>query len=131
MGPWRDELIRINDQPVSLHDIEHRILRPIWKDVRIHYALNCASLGCPDLLPQAYRGDLIAAQLNQAATRFINQSKAITFTDKRLKLSSIFHWYIDDFGNQQDLFYQLALYAQPELRAQLQNFDGYISYHYD
>lgn len=131
MGPWRDELIRINDQPISLHDIEHRILRPIWNDSRIHYTLNCASLGCPDLLPQAYSGDKIGEQLNQAAARFINQKKAVAFTDERLKLSSIFDWYSEDFGNRQDLFNELALYAQPKLRAQLQNFQGRISYHYD
>ena len=50
-GPWRAELTTVEGEPLSLDDIEHRILRPIWRDPRIHYALNCASLGCPNLQP--------------------------------------------------------------------------------
>lgn len=46
-GPWGDEIIAINDKALTLNDIEHRILRPIWQDARTHYAVNCASLGCP------------------------------------------------------------------------------------
>ncbi len=46
-GPWDAKLVRIEGEQVSLNDIEHRILRPIWRDPRVHYAVNCASLGCP------------------------------------------------------------------------------------
>ncbi len=49
-GPWDKKLIHIDGEAISLNDIEHRILRPIWRDPRIHYALNCASIGCPNLL---------------------------------------------------------------------------------
>ena len=48
-GPWGKKLVTIEGEAVSLDDIEHRILRPIWKDPRIHYAVNCASIGCPNL----------------------------------------------------------------------------------
>ncbi len=48
-GPWDRKLVEIEGEDVSLNDIEHRILRPIWRDPRIHYAVNCASIGCPDL----------------------------------------------------------------------------------
>src|SRR5262249_12387039 len=48
-GPWGRKLIEIEGQALSLDDIEHRILRPIWHDPRIHYAVNCAALGCPNL----------------------------------------------------------------------------------
>ena len=50
-GPWGAKLVSVEGERLSLHDIEHRILRPIWKDNRVHYALNCASLGCPNLQP--------------------------------------------------------------------------------
>ena len=53
-GPWDAKLLAIEGEKVSLNDIEHRILRPIFKDSRLHYALNCASLGCPNLQPKAY-----------------------------------------------------------------------------
>ncbi|HEX9715341.1 MAG TPA: DUF547 domain-containing protein [Desulfurivibrionaceae bacterium] len=55
-GPWDAKLLAIEGEKVSLNDIEHRILRPIFKDRRLHYALNCASLGCPNLQPKAYTG---------------------------------------------------------------------------
>ena len=48
-GPWDRKLIPVEGVELTLNDIEHRILRPIWRDPRVHYALNCASLGCPDL----------------------------------------------------------------------------------
>ena len=54
VGPWGKKLIRIDGEALSLDDIEHRILRPIWRDPRIHYAVNCASLGCPNLAPETY-----------------------------------------------------------------------------
>jgi len=48
-GPWQKELVTVEDTPLTLDDIEHAILRPIWKDPRIHYGVNCASVGCPNL----------------------------------------------------------------------------------
>ena len=48
-GPWGAKLATVEGEKISLDEIEHRILRPIWKDPRIHYAVNCASLGCPNL----------------------------------------------------------------------------------
>src|SRR5919109_669157 len=56
-GPWGSKLISVESEKLSLDDIEHRILRPIWKDNRVHYAVNCASLGCPNLQPVAYTGE--------------------------------------------------------------------------
>ena len=53
-GPWSTELVRVEGHDLSLDDIEHEILRPIWKDKRIHYAVNCASIGCPNLAAKAY-----------------------------------------------------------------------------
>src|SRR5262249_41077384 len=48
-GPWDKDLIAVEGERLSLNDIEHRILRPIWNDARLHYVLNCAALGCPNL----------------------------------------------------------------------------------
>ena len=52
-GPWDKELVEIEGRGVTLNDIKHRILRPIWQDPRVHYVVNCASIGCPNLLPVA------------------------------------------------------------------------------
>ena len=57
-GPWKAKLATVEGGKVSLDDIEHRILRPIWRDNRVHYAVNCASIGCPNLQPRAlHRGE--------------------------------------------------------------------------
>ena len=97
-GPWGNKRLTIEDQQVSLNDIEHRILRPIWQDPRLHYALNCASLGCPNLSASAYNADTIEMQLNQAATAFVNDPRGVSFTDGKLYVSSIYSWFRDDFG---------------------------------
>ena len=131
MGPWRDELITIAGQAISLHDIEHRILRPIWKNPRIHYALNCASIGCPDLLPTVFRAGSVSEQLDGAARRFINQEKGAMLVDGRLVLSSIYDWYEDDFVNEQGVLDEIMSFARDDLKQQLENFNGRISYRYN
>jgi hypothetical protein len=55
-GPWGKKLVTIDGEALGLEDLEHRILRPIWRDPRNHYALNCAALGCPNLQPTAFTG---------------------------------------------------------------------------
>ncbi len=130
-GPWRDELITIAGHAISLDDIEHRILRPIWKDPRIHFVLNCASIGCPDLMPEVYESEKIDEQLNNAARRFINQAKGVSFVGKRLILSSIFDWYEEDFRDQAGVMKELKSFANSKLLQQLNAYRGRISYRYD
>jgi hypothetical protein len=97
-GPWGKKLLTIEGQPVSLNDIEHRILRPIWQDPRLHYALNCASLGCPNLSINAYNADTIDTLLDQAATAYVNNPRGVSFINGKLYVSSIYSWFRDDFG---------------------------------
>ncbi|MDE1463946.1 DUF547 domain-containing protein [Spartinivicinus poritis] len=131
-GPWDDEIIRIAGQAITLNDIEHRILRPIWQDQRIHYVVNCASLGCPDLATQALTADNQEQVLEAATKRFINQAKGVSFSKQGLVLSKIYDWYQVDFGdNETALIQHLQQYAQPALRKQLAQFKGDISYQYD
>jgi hypothetical protein len=78
-GPWGKKLVPVEGVPVSLDDIEHRILRPIWDDTRIHYAVNCASLGCPNLQPAAFNGRNVHALLEAAAKEFIYHPRAVAF----------------------------------------------------
>ena len=109
-GPWDQPVVTINNKSLSLNDIEHRILRPIWRDPRIHYAVNCASLSCPDLLSQVFDSHQLNNQLNAAASRFINSNKGVRATSKQTTLSSIYDWYGDDFGDQQALFQHINHY---------------------
>ncbi|MBM3524902.1 MAG: DUF547 domain-containing protein [Alphaproteobacteria bacterium] len=64
IGPWGAKVARVGGEVLSLDDIEHRILRPIWRDARIQYAVNCAALGCPDLQPRAFRAASLEATLD-------------------------------------------------------------------
>lgn len=109
-GPWDEKLITISGQKLSLNDIEHRILRPIWQDERIHYVVNCASLGCPDLLPDVMQADKLNEQLDQAARRFINSDKGVSVRGQRVRLSSIYDWYQSDFGTLAELQKHLNQY---------------------
>ena len=103
-GPWDDHLITLAGQTLSLNDIEHRILRPLWKDPRIHFAVNCASYGCPDLQDIAFTAENIETLLNKAATDYLSHPRGAHFDGDELVLSSIFDWYAEDFGaNQQEV----------------------------
>lgn len=109
-GPWDKAYLTIEGKPVSLNDIEHRILRPIWQDHRLHFVLNCASIGCPNLSRGAYSAANVEAMLAQAERTFLQHPRAISFNDKGiLQLSSLFDWYLEDFAeNERALLAYLA-----------------------
>jgi hypothetical protein len=109
---------------LSLHDIVHRILRPIWRDPRLHYALACGAVGCPNLQPEPFDGRELDRQLNEAAMAFVNDPRGVTIEGDRLGVSSIYRWYQGDFGpTELDVINHLMAYAEPELAMQLQKFD--------
>jgi len=130
-GPWDDELIVVNGTELSLNDIEHRILRPIWQDKRIHYAVNCASIGCPNLLATAYTAEQLEAQLEHATKNFINQEKAVRLVRGKLTLSSIYDWYAEDFGTMDELKLHLLTYLGADKRSRLEKHQGKPDYSYD
>jgi hypothetical protein len=115
-GPWDETLAKVAGKPVTLNDIEHRILRPIWKDKRIHYAVNCAAIGCPNLAMTAYLPNQLDSQLDDAASIFINQAKGVEKKGEgRFTLSSIYDWYSADFGSQKALFEHLSKFSEKPL----------------
>lgn len=130
-GPWDDKLISIAGQEVTLNDIEHRILRPIWQDPRIHFAVNCASIGCPNLLPEAFRADNLQRLLDQAQLAYINHPRGADLQAEKLVLSSIFDWYQSDFATDPTglLTYLAQFHKNPT--ALLARPADSISYEYD
>jgi hypothetical protein len=123
-GPWHETLVEIGGTPVSLYDILHRILRPIFGDPRVHYALSCAALSCPNLQPEPFRGDRLDHQLNKAAIAFVNDPRAISLDNDELGLSSLYRWYRADFGGSDAaIIHHLMAYADPRLAMSLQRFD--------
>ncbi|MFN0041786.1 MAG: DUF547 domain-containing protein [Alphaproteobacteria bacterium] len=119
-GPWGKKLFEVEGIALSLDDIEHRILRPIWKDARIHYALNCASIGCPDLLGEAFTAANTEALLEKGARGFVNHPRGARVVDGRLRVSSIYVWFQDDFGGgEAGVLAHLRRYAAPPLAESL------------
>ena len=103
IGPWDDEVITVAGEAVTLNDIEHRILRPIWQDHRIHFAVNCASIGCPNLSKTAYRADNLEAMLDEAERKYLNHDRGVAIiSDRKVRLSSIFKWYREDFADSKE-----------------------------
>lgn len=88
-------------QTVSLNDIEHKLIRPVFDDPRIHVALVCAAKSCPAIRPEAYIGDRIDAQLKDQSALFSNDPRYVKFdpATKTLWLSKILEWYGSDWDS--------------------------------
>jgi Protein of unknown function, DUF547 len=92
-GPWDAKLLTVEGEKLSLNDIEHRILRPIWRDARVHYAVNCASLGCPNLQPAAFTTDNTENLLERGAKEYVNHPRGVAVRNQKLRVSSIYVWF--------------------------------------
>ncbi|RJX70526.1 DUF547 domain-containing protein [Vibrio sinensis] len=125
-GPWDEKVVTINGKTLTLNDIEHRILRPIWQDPRTHYAVNCASLGCPNLQTSAFTARNSEQLLEQAAMEFINSDKGVKQQEKKLIVSSIYDWFATDFAIDGGVRNHLKKY-RPELKESQKSLD----YEYD
>lgn len=132
VGPWGANLITINAIPLSLDDINNRIIRPIWNDPRTHYALNNATIGAPNLNKQAYLGSLIEEQLNDSASAYINSFRGAQVIEGKLIISKIYDWYEEDFGGtKKDVIKHLLQFAKEPLRSQLKHTNTIDSYIYN
>jgi len=121
-GPWKAKVLKIQGVELSLDDIEHGIMRPVFKDPRVHYAVNCASIGCPNLRTEAFTGAKLSQQLDSASRDYVNSSRGVRFENGRPVISSIYVWYQDDFGGtDRGVLDHLRRYASPPLERRLAN----------
>lgn len=96
---WKARAIRIAGKDYSLDDIEHRKLR-VLGDARIHFAIVCASLSCPDLRTEAYTAAQLESQLTLQTRTFIsNTTKGVRIEPEAVYISAIFNWFAQDFGD--------------------------------
>ncbi|MGI9407491.1 MAG: DUF547 domain-containing protein [Hyphomicrobiaceae bacterium] len=131
-GPWGKKVVAINGTKLSLDDIEHKILRPHFGDPRVHYAVNCASVGCPNLAARALQGEGLDDQLNAAARAYINSSRGFAISGKRITASKIYKWFQEDFGGSEDGVLKHALiHAEPDLAEKLKSIADIRSFAYD
>jgi hypothetical protein len=131
-GPWGAKLFSVEGEKISLDDIQHRILRPIWKDRRAHYALTNATLGSPHLQATAYTAETSEALLERSAREFINHPRGVSIQKGRLQVSSLYVWFQEDFGGSADgLMEHWQDYADAPLADALANYNGGLVHDYD
>ncbi len=118
-SPWKKKFVKINAKTIHLDNIEHDILRPVFKDPRIHFAVNCASRSCPPLLAEPFTGSNLERQLEEATISFINDPQSNFVKGGRLYVSRIFKWFGEDFND--DILGYFRSYARGELAKQIAN----------
>ena len=131
-GPWKRGLVTVDGETLSLDDIEHGILRVHYPDPLIHYMVNCASVGCPNLQPRLWRAETLDADRQSAAREFVNSPRGIRRDKDRLVVSSIYKWYDEDFGgNRSSVIEHIRTYADDERLALIGDADRYDDHAYD
>lgn len=121
--PWDVKRVKIGSKTYSLNNIENDILRPQFKDARIHFAVNCAAQSCPPLLNRAWTASNLEGNFEKQARAFINNPKFNKISAKSAQVSNIFEWYAADFGNLIDF---LNKYATTKIAAGTKV--GYVEY---
>ncbi len=122
-GVWKDRRWPTAGGLVSLDQIEHEIIRPTFKDARTHFALVCASTSCPDLIAQAYRGEIIERQLTEQTRRFLHdpdKGVRLDAASGAVWVSKIFDWFEEDFEISGVLGFIAAHRPETESRSLLQ-----------
>lgn len=96
-GPWKNEFFTLLGEKRHLDWIEHTELRPKYNDPRVHAAVNCASIGCPALRPDAFTAAKLEAQLEDGMQRFMGDRSRNRVRDGNAEISMIFKWFREDF----------------------------------
>lgn len=109
-NPWKDRFFRLLGREASLDGLEHEMLRKpgAYDDPRVHFAANCASIGCPMLREEAYVAERLDRQLEEQAVRFLSDRARNRYANGRLEVSKIFDWYKEDFGVREKYFARYA-----------------------
>lgn len=124
-GVWDRRRHRVGGHELTLDEIEHRILRPFFRDPRLHFALNCAALSCPPLAPRAYDGARIGEQLETATRAYLGDPRNVRVEDGAVVLPRLLDWYGGDFSaadsspRADSVAGFAARYAAPETAARI------------
>ena len=110
--PWDHKWIKLGDKTYTLNNIENDILRPQYKDARVHFAVNCAAKSCPPLLNRAWNKRNVSSYYEKQAKAFVNNSNYNKISADKVEISKIFEWYAADFG---DLITYLNKYSKTKI----------------
>ena len=132
IGPWKRKVVTVGGEELSLDNIEHDILRVRYSSPLIHYMVNCASVGCPNLQPRLWEGATLDADRDRAAREFVNSPRGVRFDGDKVEVSSIYKWFDEDFGgSRESVIDHIRQYADDDLAARLQGVRKYNSHDYD
>ncbi len=98
-SPWKVKRVKSGSKTYSLDEVENAVIRPRFKDARIHFAVNCAAKSCPPLLNKAWTESNVPTYLEKQTKAFINDTKFNDISAKKVRISKIFEWYAEDFGD--------------------------------
>ncbi len=112
---WDQKFITIEGQEYDLNNIEQGILRKYYKEPRIHFAVNCASISCPPLANFAFTGDKVDEQLDEVARLFLADTSKNQITRDEVNISKIFKWYKGDFTDGQSLLEYINQYTDVDI----------------
>lgn len=132
-GPWDKKDLSVRGQEMSLNNIEHDTVRKTYDEPRVHFAFNCASIGCPNLKTTAWDASTLDADLTQATKDYIASPRGVRIEkDGEIAASKIFKWYKDDFGDSEaDVIAFLVKFAEGEKKTALQQATEIDDYDYD
>ena len=127
-NPWKKKIARIDGKHMTLDQIEHEILRPRFKDPRVHFAINCAAKSCPSLADEPFSGNELDRQLDQLTRTFINDPNNNYLKEDVLYVSSIFKWFKTDFKDGIVNFFRK--YAEGDLKTNLKAIENEVKVKY-
>lgn len=128
--PWSRERWEVGGHELSLDEIEHNLVRPLYKDPRIHFAVNCAAEDCPYLADDAYTGEDIDEQLEARTEATLANEQFVRIQEGELRYTRVMHWYRSDFvdpafrGHAPNVAQYIARYATDEVRRFIEEHDG-------
>jgi hypothetical protein len=132
IGPWGVERVTVEGEALSLDDIEHAIMRERFEAALVHYAVNCASIGCPNLKPDAWRAATLHSDLDAAARAYVNHPRGVSVNDNGLVVSRIYRWFGEDFGGDDaGVIAHILRFAEPGLVQRIQANPAIDDYEYD
>lgn len=131
-SPWAIPVVTIDGYKLSLNDIRHYILDPIWQERVIDYGLSWAAMGGPELRAKPYHGKDIFIQLRHAAKNFVNSPQALTIKNSHLILSRFFDWFRFEFGGSTTaVISQVREHSYPDRSLRLDIFDAIYGFTFD
>jgi hypothetical protein len=131
-GPWQANIVTIAETKLSLYDIKNRIVRPIWNDPRVLYALFDGTVASPSLFEKPFSKGSLDTDLNTITRRYVNSLRGVQIQDKEITVSSLYDWFEEDFGGRkQDVIWHITQYANPRLKAQLEKANTINNYVYN